>query len=118
MSGRLRKLILIGLAILLGVAIVYASIHQEETFTYRPMICYDDKLYGEDGIACKEIPTGFFFEGEIEKKVSSLEPMVHQNFVSNGVDKGVRIFASKTDKEKIYAELDKAVYMEYELIKE
>lgn len=44
--------------------------------------------------------------------------MVHENFVSNGVDKGVRIFASKTDKEKIYAELDKAVYMEYELIKE
>ena len=103
----------------LGVVILLSSVFMktlEEHHSYRPMICYNNELYGETNNLQQFLPNDFIEVGRIKRKISNIMPMEHTNFVSNNLDVGTGLFSSSNNLQSIYVKLDNQKYIEYTLI--
>lgn len=85
----------------------------KEIYGYKPMVCINNRVYGEIGIALESLPEGFKLAGTVKEKVSSLEPMVERNFAANMLDVGTGIFTSEENPDEIYIKLEKSKYSKY-----
>ncbi|MEY8365174.1 hypothetical protein AALA22_05915 [Anaerovoracaceae bacterium 41-7] len=107
------------ICIILGVAVLLSSVFMktlEEHHSYRPMLCYNNKLYGETNNLQQFLPDDFIEVGRIKRKISNMMPMEHTNFVSNNLNVGTRVFSSSNNLKSIYVKLSNQKYIEYMLI--
>lgn len=85
----------------------------EGKYEYRPMIYIEDEIYGDNGTGVKALPEGYVSVGQIEEKVSNVQPMIKRNYVSNTLNVGTKIFASQDNPDKIYLKINNSKYVEY-----
>ena len=52
------------------------------------MICIKDEIYGDNGTGVKALPEGYVSVGQIEEKVSNVQPMIKRSYVSNTLNVG------------------------------
>lgn len=79
----------------------------------------DDTSYGSTGHYHSVLPDDADYMGSIINVVPQHEPMVHENFYSNGLSIGTEIYFSKLNPNLIYAKVEnssgKVLYEEYEM---
>ena len=90
---------------LLCVLVLFAGCNGKETETqiseedlkwdYRPMVYFEDKLYGETAGFFTELPDGAFKPvGQINTEGDQTEPMKHEKGYSNALPAGSKIYAA------------------------
>lgn len=99
--------------VLFGFYMSHQPVSPEGKYEYRPMICIKDEIYGDNGTGVKALPEGYVSVGQIEEKVSNVQPMIKRNYVSNTLNVGTEIFASQDNPDKIYLKIDNSKYIEY-----
>ena len=116
---RILKQPLIPLLLAVCVCVLFAfymsqrPVSPEGRYEYRPMVCINDQIYGEDGTSVKELPKGFAGIGQIKEKVSNVHPMIKRNYVSNNLKVGTRIFSNLDNPNEIYFKIDDSKYVKY-----
>lgn len=101
---------------MLLIAITGCSQRKKELQEYRPMVCIGGELYGEAGDSEKILPDVWKNIGSITKKVSNVEPMPKEEFVSNTLEVGTEIYGNSNEANKIYVKLSEDKYILYILL--
>lgn len=109
----LPLLLAVCICVIFGVFMSDDPFPAKEIYGYKPMVCINDRVYGEIGAVTKSPPEGFKLAGTVKEKVSSLEPMVERNFTANMLDAGTEIFTSEENLEEIYIKLEESKYSKY-----
>lgn len=74
---------------------------EDGKWDYRPMVYFEDELYGETADFFTELPDGLKLVGEIRTEGEQTEPMKHEEGYSNSLLVGSMIYAAD-DKNIIY----------------
>lgn len=111
-TGPFLALFLVAISFLVGCM-------KEETpqTDYRPMIFFDNTLWGDTGKSIEALPEGFTKTGTIEQTVSQTEPFVREEGMSNTLPQGTAVCTDSDVGDKLYAAFESegggTVYLEY-----
>ena len=88
---------------------------ENELSDYRPMLYVRDNLYGQTADVVNTLPDIAVSIGAIEKVVPQNEPMVQENFTSNTLQTGSKIYFDETTPDIIYVKLIDATEEKYSI---